>query len=260
MNVLVCVKHVPDTETRIKIAEGGASLDFAGANWIVSPYDEFAVEEAIRIREKQGGEVVVLSVGDEEASKSIRAALAMGADRAVLCDDPAFRGVGPLATARILAAACKKQAFDLILCGKQGVGDDHQQVASLLAEYLGIPCVTVVTAIEYDGASLRCTREIEGGAEVVKVPLPAVVSCQKGLNEPRYPSLPNIMKAKKKELAVVKAADLGLAPEELAGACGFELESIAPPPPKPQGRLLEGEPAAQAQELLRLLREEAKVI
>lgn len=260
MNVLVCAKHVPDTETRIKVGAGGTSLDLAGANWIVSPYDEFAVEEAIRIREKQGGEVVVLSAGDEDASKSLRAALAMGADRAVLCDDPAFRGAGPLATARVLAAACRKQTFDLVLCGKQGVGDDNQQVATLLAECLGIPCVTVVTAIEYEGASLRCTREIEGGAEVVRVPLPAVVSCEKGLNEPRYPSLPNIMKAKKKELVVMKLADLGLAPENLAGVSGFELESIVPPPPKPQGRLLEGEADAQVQELLRLLREEAKVI
>jgi electron transfer flavoprotein beta subunit len=260
MNVLVCIKHVPDTEARIKIAPDGQSLDFSGANWIISPYDEFAVEEAIRIREKQGGEVVVLTAGDEEASKSLRQALAMGADRAVLCDDPAFRSGGPLLTARALAAACGKQAFDLILCGKQGVGDDNQQVPTLLAETMGLPCVTVVTAIEYLGTSLRCTREIEGGAEVVKVPLPAVISCQKGLNEPRYPSLPNIMKAKKKELAVLKPADLGFTPPSGSGEGTFALKGIEPPPPKPQGRLIEGDADGQVRELMRLLSEEAKAI
>ena len=164
---------------------------------------------------------------------------------------------GPAATARLLAAACRKRPFDLVLCGKQGAGEDHQQVASLLAEALDLPCVTVVTAIEYEGVSLRCTREIEGGAEVVKVPLPAVISCQKGLNEPRYPSLPNIMKAKKKELLVWKAADLGL---EGPPPDGFQLKGLQPPPAKPQGRLVEGDADAQVGELLRLLHEEAKVI
>jgi electron transfer flavoprotein beta subunit len=257
MNVLVCIKHVPDTETRIKIAPGGLALDLSGANWIISPYDEIAVEEGIRIKEKQGGEVAVLTSGDEEASKSLRQALAMGADRAILCDDPATRAAGPEATARLLAAACRKQPFDLILCGKQGAGDDHQQVPNLLAEALGLPCATVVTAIGYEGTSLSCTREIEGGAEVVRVPLPAVISCQKGLNEPRYPTLPNIMKAKKKELLVLKVADLGL---EGPAPAGFELKGLEPPPAKPQGRLLEGDTDAQATELLRLLHEEAKVI
>ena len=261
MNVLVCVKHVPDTETRIKITPDGKALDLAGANWIMSPYDEFAVEEALRIKEREGGEVTALTQGDDESVKTLRQALAMGADKAVLCKDQAFACSEPLATARVLAAACKKIPFDLILCGKQGVGDDNQQVPSILAELLGLPCVTVVSGIEYGGGELRCKREIEGGVEQVKVPLPAVISCQKGLNDPRYPSLKGIMAAKKKELATFDAGALGLGIGDVGpdAAC-FGLVRYDLPEVKAQGRMIQGDPGAQVGELVRLLREEAKAI
>ena len=258
MNILVFVKHVPDTETRVKVAPDGLHLDLGEANFVINPYDEFAVEQGLQLREKLGGEVTAVTVGGEEAVKSLRQALAMGADKAVLCSDAGFDEADAWATARILAAAAAKIPYDLILCGKHGVGGDNQQVGSLVGQLLGIPAVTVVTGMELEGTSLTLKREVEGGTEVVKASLPALVSCQKGLNEPRYPSLKGIMAAKKKEVTTWKTADLGLAPEALAGA--FALKRMELPPPRPAGRLLSGDIPAQVQELVKLLHEEAKAI
>lgn len=262
MNILVCVKHVPDTETRVKLAPGGAALDLGDANWVMSPYDEFAVEAALQAKEKLGGEVTVLTVGGDEAVKTLRQALAMGADKAVLCADPLFEGSDAAGTARVLAAAARKLPFDLVLCGKTGVGDDNQQVGSLLAALLEIPAVTVVTGLDLSTAGTAiCTREIEGGSEVIRCPLPLVVTCQKGLNEPRYPSLKGIMAAKKKEVATWKATDLGLDASSVGGAAAaFALKGYELPPSRPAGRVLQGEPDAQVDELVKLLREEAKVL
>lgn len=258
MNILVCVKHVPDTETRVKIAADGLHLDLGEANWVINPYDEFAVEEALLLKEKLGGEVTAMTVGTEDAVKSLRQALAMGADKAVLLSDGAFEGMDPSGTAKVLAAAAKKVPYDLILCGKHAVGDDNQQVGNLLGQILGIPAVSVVTGLEVEGQNLTLKREVEGGTEVVKAPLPAVVTCQKGLNEPRYPSLKGIMAAKKKEVLTWKAADLGLDPQELKPA--FELKKLELPPPRPAGKVLSGEIPDQVKELVRLLHEEAKTI
>jgi len=258
MNVLVCVKHVPDTETRVKVAPDGLHLDLGEANWVINPYDEFAVEQGLQLKEKLGGEVTAITVGGDEATKSLRQALAMGADKAVLCSDPAFENADPWATARILAAAAAKLPYDLILCGKHAVGGDNQQVGSLLGQLLGIPVVTVVTGMELEGTNLSLKREVEGGTEVVKAALPAVISCQKGLNEPRYPSLKGIMAAKKKEVITWKGADLGLDPASLAPA--FQLKKVDLPPPRPAGRVLAGEVPDQVKELVKLLHEEAKAI
>jgi electron transfer flavoprotein beta subunit len=258
MNLLVCVKHVPDTETRVKVAEGALRIDLGEANWVLNPYDEFAVEQALQLKEKLGGEVVVLTVGGEDATKSLRQALAMGADRAVLCCDGGFDEADPLATARVLAAASAKIPFDLILCGKHAVGGDNQQVGSLLGQLLGVPVVTVVTGLEMDGNNLHLKREVEGGTEVVLVALPAVLTCQKGLNEPRYPSLKGIMAAKKKEVTTWKASDLGLDAASLAPS--FELKRLEMPPPRLAGKVLGGEVPAQVKELVRLLHEEAKAL
>jgi electron transfer flavoprotein beta subunit len=261
MNILVCVKHVPDTETRVKIAPDGLHLDLSEANFVMNPYDEYAVEEALQLKEKLGGEVTVLTVGGDDATKTLRQALAMGADKSVLISDAAFEGNDAMATAKTLAAAAKKQSFDLVLAGKHGVGEDNQQVGSLLAQFLDIPAVTVVTKLELDGTNAKCTREIEGGAEVVKTSLPAVFTCQKGLNEPRYPSLKGIMQAKKKEVTTYSAADLGLDGSSVgAGAAAFELKKYELPPPRPAGRVLSGEIPDQVKELVQLLHEEAKVI
>ena len=262
MNVLVCVKHVPDTETKVKVAPGGAALDLGDANWVMNPYDEFAVEAALQIKEKQGGEVVAITVGGEDAVKTLRQALAMGADRAVLCSDPAFDGGDAAGTAAVLLAAAKKIPHDMALCGKHGVGDDNQQVGALLAALAGVPAVTVVTGLEFPepGVAL-CQREIEGGTEVVRCPLPAVFTCQKGLNEPRYPSLKGIMAAKKKEVLTWGAADLGLDPASVgSAAAAFRLKSYELPPPRPAGRVLSGELDDQVKELVHLLRDESKVL
>jgi electron transfer flavoprotein beta subunit len=258
MNVLVFVKHVPDTETRVKVAADGLHLDLGEANFVLNPYDEFAVEQGLQLKEKLGGEVTAITVGSDDAVKSLRQALAMGADKAILCSDAGFDDADPLATARILAAAASKVPYDLVLCGKHGVGGDNQQVGSLVGQLLGIPVVTVVTGMELEGTSLQLKREVEGGTEIVKASLPAVISCQKGLNEPRYPSLKGIMAAKKKEVTTWKAADLGLDPAALAPA--FGLQKMELPPPRPAGRVLGGEIPAQVQELVKLLHDEAKAI
>ncbi len=261
MNVLVCVKHVPDTETRVKVKPDGMSLDLAEANWVINPYDEFAVEEGIQLKEKLGGEVTALTVGDEEATKTLRQALAMGADKAVLLTDAAFQGGDALGIARVLAAAAKKIPFDLILCGKHAVGDDNQQVGTLVAQLLDIPCVTVVTGLELEGQAAICKREIEGGTEVVKANLPALLTCQKGLNEPRYPSLKGIMAAKKKEVLKWGLADLDLEASTVGvTGAGFQLRKLELPPPRPEGKVLGGEIPDQVKELVRLLREEAKAL
>lgn len=258
MNVLVCVKHVPDTETRVKVAADGLHLDLGEANWVVNPYDEYAVEQGLQLKEKLGGEVTVITVGGDDATKSLRQALAMGADKAVLCSDPAFEDADPWSTARILAAAAAKLPCDLILSGKHGVGGDNQQVGSLLGQLMGIPVVTVVTGMDLEGTSLMLKREVEGGTEMVKASLPCVISCQKGLNEPRYPSLKGIMAAKKKEIATWKAADLGLDPATLAPS--FQLKKMELPPPRPAGKILSGEIPDQVKELVKLLHDEAKAI
>ncbi len=263
MKIVVCIKQVPDTETKPKIAADGRSLEPADVNWVISPYDEFALEEALKIKEKAGGgEVIVVTVGEERAQSALRSGLAMGADRAVHCKDDAFAGGDAWATAKVLAAAIKKLGgADLVLAGKHGVGDDNQQVPTILAEILGMPQVTVVVKLDVADGKATAQREIEGGHEVVETSLPAIITAQKGLNEPRYASLKGIMAAKKKPLDVWDAKALDLAPDAV-GAKGslttyLKLEL---PPKRSEGKILKGEPADVAKELARLLREEAKAI
>jgi electron transfer flavoprotein beta subunit len=263
MKIVVCIKQVPDTETRPKVAADGRSLDPADVNWVISPYDEYAVEEALLIKEKAGaGEVVVVTLGEERAANALRTALAMGADRAVHCKDDAFAGSDAAATGRVLAAAVKKLGgADLVLLGKHGVGDDNQQVGPILAEALGMPQVTVVVKLELKDGKAVAHREIEGGTEIVETSLPAVISAQKGLNEPRYASLKGIMAAKKKPLDVWNAGALDLSPDAV-GARGSltTVLKLELPPRRAEGKVLKTEPAEAARELARLLREEAKAI
>jgi len=262
VKIAVCMKQVPDTETKIKIASDGKSIDETGISWVVSPYDEFAVEEALRLREKQGGEVVVFSVGDERVSSSLRTVLAMGADRAVHLKDPAFDGSDALALSRILAAALKGEGFDLILLGKQAVGTDRGQIGPRLAELLGLPHVGVVIHLTWEGSRFTAHREIEGAHEIVEGTPPVLLTAQKGLNEPRYASLKGILAAKKKEIRLLSAADLGLDPGTV-GAKGSHTswEKLELPPERFGGTILKDlDPAKAAAELVRLLREEAKVI
>ena len=253
MNIAVCIKRVPDSETRVKIAPDGKSLDEAGVKFVLNPYDEFAVEEALRRKEQAGaGEVVVLSLGPAAAQETVRTALAMGADRGVLLQTDGIPADG-LVVARALAAELKGGGFDLILFGKMAIDDSSQQVGPMVAELLGLPCVSSVIHLELAGDRGVAEREVEGGVEVCEFPLPAVLTIDKGLNEPRYPALKGIMAAKKKPL--------DLKPTALAvGAVGgLEVLALTPPPARKEGRIV-GEGAAAVTELVRLLREEAKVL
>lgn len=259
MKIIVCVKQVPDTETRVKVGADGRSIGEADVNWIVSPYDEFAVEEALKLREAKGGEVVLVSAGPERIQSALRNGLAMGADSALHIKDAALDSADTLGVARALAAGIKTLApFDLVLAGQQGVGGDNSQVPGLLAELLDLPQVTVAVKIEVGDGKAVVEREIEGARETWETSLPAVISTQKGLNEPRYASLKGIMAAKKKTIDVKDLAGIGL---DAAGVAprttvvGMEL-----PPSRPAVKMIDGDAATQAKELIRLLHEEAKVI
>ena len=259
MKIVVCVKQVPDTETRVKIAADGIGIAEGEINWIVSPYDEFAIEEALRLREARSGEVVLVSAGPERVLTALRSGLAMGADSAVHVKDALLEKADPLATARALAAAVRTLGtVDLVLTGQQGVGGDNGQVPGLLAEILDLPQVTVAVKIDVQVGRAVVEREIEGGRETWETTLPAVISAQKGLNEPRYASLKGIMAAKKKPVQTLDLAGLGLSVADVAPRT--ETVAMELPPARPAVRLIEGDPGTQAKELLRVLHEEAKVI
>jgi electron transfer flavoprotein beta subunit len=258
MKIAVCLKQVPDTETRIRIGPDGKGIVESDVNWIVSPYDEFAIEEALRIKEAKGGEVVLVSLGPDRAQSALRNGLAMGADSAVHLKDPLFDQTDTLGTAWALATALKPMAPDLVLMGQQGVGGDNAQVPGLVAEILDLPQVTMAVKIEVQDGRATIEREIEGAHETWDVTLPAVVSAQKGLNEPRYASLKGIMAAKKKLIATKGAADLGLTAEQLAPKT--RVVALELPPSRSAVKMIEGDADTQVKELLRLLHEEAKVI
>ena len=260
MKTVVCVEQVPDTETRVRIGASGNAISEADVqSWIVSPYDEFAIEEALRIKEAKGGEVVIVSVGPERAQAALRTGLAMGADSAIHVKDPLFDGSDSSGIARGLAAAIRTLGtVDLVLCGQQGVGGDHSQIPGMLAELLDLPQVTVAVKIEIGEGQAAVEREIEGARETWTTPLPALVSAQKGLNEPRYAALKGIMAAKKKPLSVLDAAALGL--DAAALAPKLRVSRLELPPPRPPVRMIQGDPETQAKELVRVLHEEAKVI
>jgi electron transfer flavoprotein beta subunit len=257
MNIYVCIKQVPDTETKIKLNADQSGIDSTGIKWIISPYDELAIEEGLRLRDKNpGSTVTVLSAGPSRVVEAMRNALAMGADSAIHVDLPETADNNWVA--KSLAGALKKETrVDIVFTGKEAIDDGSAQVSQLLAEYLGISYVTVVLGAEYSATSVKCKREIEGGSfEIVEAPLPVLIAAQKGLNEPRYASLPNIMKAKKKEVKVLKANDVGTSEADQK----IRYKNYQLPAPKQAGKKLSGDPAAQAKELVRLLHEEAKVV
>jgi electron transfer flavoprotein beta subunit len=262
MNSIVCLKEVPDTETRIVVRDGKVVEE--GIQYVVNPYDEFALEEALKWQEEHGGKVTIVSLGPERARESILKGLAMGADEVYQLCDPAFLGGDAYATARALAAAIGKLGdYDVIFCGKQAVDEDDAAVGVMIAELLDLPHVSVVTDLQIDAGAgtARAEREIEGGKEVVETSLPAVITAQKGLNEPRYPSFRGIRQARSKPFTQWSAADVGLEAGDV-GSAGTKAEvlEILPPPERPAGRIIAGEPAEAAREVVRLLREEAKVI
>lgn len=264
MNLLVCIKQVPATEAQIRINASKKDIDRSDLAYIVNPYDEFGVEEALRIKERLGkGKVTVITIGPAKAVEALRNCLAMGADEAIHLKDDAFEGADSYATAVVLAAALSRIPYDIIFFGKQAVDDDNGAVGIQVAELLNLPHVAVVNKLEIDAENKRVVahRQIEGGTEIVEAPLPAVFTCQKGLNEPRYASLPGIMKAKSKPFKEMSLADLGLKVEDV-GKAGSKLHilSMEIPPKRKGGRIIEGEPPQAVKELVQLLREEAKVI
>lgn len=259
MKIVVLVKQVPDTATQVKVSQNAKAIETAGITWIVSPYDEFAVEEALRIKEKRGQvDVVVVSLGPDRVKEALRSCLAMGADRAIHLNDPAWAEVDTLTAARVLAAVIKQEAPDVVLTGRQAIDDDMGAVPAQIAEVLGWPSAYWIMeeTIAEDGKSIRIGRQVEGGLEIFDVPLPAVLSAQKGLNEPRYPTLKGIMGAKKKEIKDVKASDLGVA----ADAPQLSVVNLEALPPRAAGRVIQGDVATAVKELVRSLREDAKAI
>lgn len=255
MKIAVCLKRAPDTATKIRIAPGaqdmgGRGIDPADVQYVISPYDEFAVEEALAIRERLGtGSVTVVCFGPEAAQQNLRQALAMGADDGIWIRNTEHE-LDPYLAARNLAQALSERADDLVLLGRQSVDGQSGQVGPLLARMLGRPCLADVVRLTIEHGRVRAEREVEGGRETLEAALPVVVTCQKGLNEPRYPSLKGIMAAKKKTITTVEPGRF---------EPRLRVVSLTLPPPRPAGRVLTGG-VEDVPELVRLLREEAKVL
>jgi len=266
MKILALVKYVPESTTNIKVKADGSGIDPAGVKFVMNPFCEFAVEAALQFKEKNAAakaEITVLTVGPAGHVEVLRTAMAMGADHAIhLCDDK-FAALDELTTAKVIAAAIKAAGFDLIFAGKHAIDYDSGQVGPALAECLNIPHAGAVTGIEWAGDFKSCTvrRRIEGAEEIIELKLPCLLTVDKGLCEARYPSLPGLMKAKKRPVDTKDAAALGFAPADLSrDAAGSWAGEFSPPPPRPPGRMLTGEPADMAKELVRILRQDEKVI
>ncbi len=263
MNVAVLLKQTPDTESVIRIASDGKSVVTDDLKWIVNPYDEFAVEAALRLKEKHGGSVTIISWGPQRVVESIRTAMAMGADTGVLIDDPALEGSDSLGVAMALAAAVKELNADIVLCGSRAVDYDMAQRGPMVAELLDWPHLALAVSIASDGQNVTIERSVEGGKVVLESSLPAVVTFggSHAVWSPRYASLPGIMKAKKKPLATKKLADLGV-DAAVAGTARVRMTSLEMPVPRSAGKVIDGglDTAGKAVELVRALHEEAKVI
>ncbi len=262
MNIVICVKQVPDTETKIRVKDG--QVDHSETKYVVNPYDEYAIEEGLRIKERLGeGKITLVTTGPERAKDALKSGLAVGADEAIHLVDDAFEGSDPYATALILSKALEKLDYDIVLCGKQGVDEDHAQVGIILAELLDLPHVSVVTKLEIadDQKSIVAHREVEGGHEVVASPLPTAITAQKGLNEPRYASIKGIMAVKKKVIPEWGAEELGVEKDQVGvEAAKITFEEVALPPERVAGKVFAEDPMQDAVKVAHLLRDEAKII
>jgi electron transfer flavoprotein beta subunit len=259
MKVFVCVKQVPDTETKIKLRADSAAIDPVGVKWVMNPYDEFAVEEAVKMKESgKASAVIAISVGPKSrVVEALRTALAMGADEAIVVDAP--EDLDSLATAKALAGAIRAEGGELkcIFTGKLAIDDNAASVAQMLAENLGLPHATVVSKLEFTDGAVTAEREVEGGTrEILQLRGPSVIAANKGLNMPRYASLPGIMKAKKKTIKELTLEAVGTSASDIR----IRFKSFQLPAEKPPVKMIAGDSAAQAAELAKLLREEAKVI
>ncbi len=259
MKIAVLMKRVPDTASVFKIGSDSKSIDLAGLKYVISPYDEYALEEAIKTREAgKATEVVVVTMGTEGAQETIRTALAMGADRAVFVKDDATKNFTSRGAAEALAAALKTESPELVFAGKQAVDDDASQVPERVAELMGIPHASVVSKFDLNGTKATVVREIEGGHYEIEVPLPALFTIEKGINSPRYPTLPNIMKAKKKEIKELTLGGLGL--DGAALSSQLQVESMALPRQDRLAKILDGDTSERVKKLLGILKEEEKVL
>ena len=258
MRIAVCIKQVPDTETKIKLNSDNSGIDPTGIKWVVNPYDEHAIEESIKLRDANpGSTITAFTIGlKPRASEVLRTALAMGVDEAVAVDSPNYLDAS--LTAKALAGAIKKEgAFDLVLTGKLAIDDNAASVSQMLANELSVPHATVISKLTLSGASVVVEREVEGGTkEILELSLPALVAANKGLNMPRYASLPGIMKAKKKVIKEFTLSDVGVD----GGKNKVIYSHYKLPAEKPAVKILAGDCASQTKELAKLLREEAKVI
>jgi electron transfer flavoprotein beta subunit len=258
MNIVVCVKRVPETaDAEISIDKSGIGIDPTGLAFDLNEWDSYAIEEAIRLKEKHGGTVTVISMGGEASNETLRKCLAMGADEAVRLSDATFEESDGLATARVLAEAIRKIPYDLILTGTQAEDDGYGQVGVTLAEILGIPHASLVIQLQIQEKKATLHRELEGGLdEVLEVDLPAVLTLQTGINEPRYVSIMGIRKVAKKEIKTYGATDLNLKPEEV-GLPGSSLRvlKIFPPVVGQGATLLDGNPEEVSLKILGILKE-----
>lgn len=259
MNIAVLVKRVPDTASVLKVAASGTEVETATLKYVMSPYDEHAVEEAIKLQEAGLAEkVTIISLGPDACKETIRTALAMGADEGILVTVPETQGLTPRGVSKLLAKAVEESGATLVLAGKQAVDDDAAQVPERVAALLGWNSASVVTQLEVSGDHVTVDREIEGGSCMLRMALPAVVTIQKGINIPRYPKLPNIMKAKKKPLAEKSPADYGL--DAAALVPGVEVVSLSLPRTERLQKMIDGDATQAVTELVRILREDEKVL
>jgi len=259
MNIIVLVKQVPTPEAIIKTTPDNQRLEIENKH-ALNFFDELAVEEALRLKEKHGGKVTALSLSPTRSLDGLRTTLAMGVDNVLLINDPVFKDNDAYATARSLAEAIKKMDFDLILCGKEALDDGSTQVGPAVAEFLGIPHISTITKLEIaaDKKNVRVERQIEGGKEIVNCSLPALFTAQKGINEPRVPLVSGIMKAMKTKIEEINLTTLGLSLDQIAPKT--KILKYNSPPKRPQVKILEGEPEDKAKTLVRLLKEESKII
>jgi electron transfer flavoprotein beta subunit len=255
MNILVCIKQVPDMESKFKVNGEGNWYDSADLAWRMNEYDEYAVEQAVQLKEQAGGDLTVLCIGPERVKETMKKALAMGCDRGVhLADDDSFKK-DPFSIASVIAEHARTKAYDVIFTGMQSQDRGSAQVGVLTAETLGVPCVTTIVGFAFADGKITAKRELEGGVKaMVKLPVPALVTCQLGLNTPRYPTLPNIMKAKKKELLTVPVAEL------LKTSAVQETKTIYFPEKKGGGLILEGDIGELADKLIKILKDKTAVL
>lgn len=263
MKILVLLKQTPDTESKVKISADGSKIESGDTKYIINPYDEFAIEEALKTKEKIGsGEVIICSFGNDSVKELVVKGLAMGADRGLLINNEGLENADSLTVAKVLAAAAKSENAELIFCGKQAIDDDNMHVGVMVAELLNWPHANVASSFALTGKTARVEREVEGGqVEVYDIELPAVIGAHKALNTPRYASLPGIMKAKKKPFDLKKPGDIGLNADTLKSGIHAVISGYSNPPEKPAGKIFKDEDVSvMVEKVVKLLREEAKII